>query len=127
MNLEEQRIEFSQRKFLAVPLAGLLVWFIIGVSGIYLPDGITVWVLFLGTGSIVYLGMLIAKWTGENFISKKGVRNDFDKLFLFSMAQSMIIFAIAIPFFLVDYTSLPLTVGILTCLMWIPFSWIIQH
>ena len=35
--------------------------------------------------------------------------------------------AIAIPFFRVDYTSLPLTVGILAGLMWVPLSWIIQH
>ena len=34
---------------------------------------------------------------------------------------------IAIPFFLMDYTSLPMTVGVLTGLMWLPFSWIIQH
>ncbi|MEL6720734.1 MAG: hypothetical protein AAFP82_18665 [Bacteroidota bacterium] len=26
-----------------------------------------------------------------------------------------------------DYSSLPMTVGILTGLMWLPFSWIIQH
>ncbi len=26
-----------------------------------------------------------------------------------------------------DYTSLPLTVGILTGLMWLPLSWIIDH
>lgn len=36
-------------------------------------------------------------------------------------------FAIAIPFFQVDYGSLPLTVGILRCTMWVPFSWIFQH
>ena len=37
------------------------------------------------------------------------------------------VYSIAIPFFLVDYSSLPLTVGILTGLMWVPFSWIIKH
>ena len=36
-------------------------------------------------------------------------------------------FAIAVPFLRRDYTSLPLTVGILSGLMWVPFSWIIQH
>jgi hypothetical protein len=37
------------------------------------------------------------------------------------------VYAIAIPFFLLDYESLPMTIGILTGLMWIPFSWIIKH
>ena len=29
--------------------------------------------------------------------------------------------------FIIDYSSLPLTVGILTGTMWLPFSWIIRH
>jgi len=41
--------------------------------------------------------------------------------------MALLVYAIAIPFFRVDYTSLPLTVGILAGLMWVPFSWIIQH
>jgi len=39
----------------------------------------------------------------------------------------LLVYAIAIPFFLKDYTSLPLTVGILSGLMWVPLSWIVQH
>ena len=41
--------------------------------------------------------------------------------------MSLLVYALAIPFYLVDHTSLPLTVGVLTGLMWLPFSWIIQH
>jgi hypothetical protein len=48
-------------------------------------------------------------------------------LFFFTAAQAILVYAIAIPFFLVEYSSLPMTVGILTGLMWLPFSWIIQH
>ena len=33
--LEEQRIEFANGKFLATPLAGLIVWTIIGFVGIF--------------------------------------------------------------------------------------------
>jgi hypothetical protein len=126
-SLERQRTAFINRKFLAVPVAGLLVWLLVGISGIVFPDKVTVWVLFIGTGSISYLGMFFSKWTGENLMSKKYPVNEFDTLFLFSMLQSMLVFALTIPFFMTDYTSLPLSLGILTCLMWIPFSWIIQH
>jgi hypothetical protein len=38
-----------------------------------------------------------------------------------------LVFAIAIPFFMVEPTSLPLSVGILAGTMWLPFSWSIQH
>ncbi len=125
--LDEQRIEFSNQKFLATPLAGLIVWIIIGVFGIFASHIIAVWSIFIGTGSIVYLALFLSKLTGENFLDKSKPKNDFDKLFFFTVGQAVLVYAIAIPFFLVDYSSLPMTVGILTGLMWLPFSWIIKH
>jgi hypothetical protein len=125
--LEEQRREFAASNFLATPLSGLIVWLIIGTSGLVLPIRTTVWVLFIGTGSIVYLGLFISKFTGENFLDQDKPQNEFDRLFLFTVAQAVLVYSIAIPFFIIDYTSLPLTVGILTGLMWLPFSWIIEH
>jgi hypothetical protein len=125
--LEAQRTEFKNGKFIATPLAGLIAWLLVGVSGLTLSAQTTVWVLFIATGSIVYLGIFISKFTGENFLDKQKQKNEFDKLFFFTVAQAVLVYAIAIPFFLIDYTSLPLTVGILTGLMWLPFSWIINH
>ena len=125
--LEEQRKEFTNRKFLATPYAGLIVWLIVGIAGLIFPVKTTVWVLFIGTGSIVYLAMFISKFTGENFLDKKKPKNEFDKLFLFTVGQAVLVYSIAIPFFIMDYSSLPMTIGILTGLMWLPFSWIINH
>jgi len=126
-NLERQRHEFTNRKFLATPLSGLIAWLLVGFSGLFLSDRITVWVLFVATGSIVYLALIISKFTKENFLDKSSPKNDFDGLFMYTVAQSVLIYAIAIPFFLTDYTSLPLTVGILTGTMWLPLTWIIKH
>ena len=125
--LEQQRIEFANRKFLATPLSGMIAWFLVGISGLFLPERITVWALFIATGSIVYLALFVSKFTGENFLDKTKPKNVFDGLFLYTVAQAVLVYAIAIPFFLLDYTSLPLTVGILTGTMWLPFSWIIKH
>ncbi len=125
--LEQQRIEFSNRKFLATPLAGLIAWLITGISGLLFPIEVTVWVLFIATGSIVYMGLFISKFTGENFLDKKKPKNIFDVLFMYTVGQAVLVYAIAIPFFILDYSSLPLTVGILTGTMWLPFSWIIKH
>jgi hypothetical protein len=125
--LEEQKNEFKTRKLLATPIAGLIAWFLVGIAGIFLSATAKVWVLFIATGSIVYLGMLISKFTGENFLDKNRSENTFDKLFFFTVGQALLVYSIAIPFFLLDYTSLPLTVGILTGLMWLPISWIIDH
>ncbi len=125
--LEQQRVDFSNRKFLATPLAGLLVWTIIGIIGVFYSARIAVWSIFIGTGSIVYLGLFISKFTGENFLDRSQPKNEFDTLFLLTVGQAVLVYSIAIPFFLLDYSSLPLTVGILTGLMWLPFSWIIKH
>lgn len=125
--LEQQRTEFINQKFLATPLAGLIIWTIIGLIGIVFSDFVAVWSIFIGTGSIVYLGLFLSKFTGENFLEKNKPKNEFDTLFLFTVGQAILVYSIAIPFFLVDYSSLPMTVGILTGLMWLPFSWIIKH
>ncbi|MGB0521866.1 MAG: DUF7010 family protein [Flammeovirgaceae bacterium] len=127
MTLSEQRIEFSNRKFIASPLAGLIVWAIIGTVGWLFSEVIATWTIFIGTGSIAYLGIFLSKYTGEHFLDKKKPKNEFDSLFFFTVGEAILVYAIAIPFFLVDYTSLPLTVGILSGIMWLPFSWIIKH
>ncbi|WP_417238913.1 DUF7010 family protein [Bizionia sp.] len=126
-SLEQQRIEFANRKFLATPLSGLIAWFLVGLSGLLFPDRITVWILFIATGSIVYLALFVSKFTGENFLDKTKPKNVFDSLFFYTVTQAVLVYAIAIPFFLKDYTSLTLTVGVLTGTMWLPFSWIIKH
>ncbi len=125
--LEVQQREYKARRFLAMPIAGTVVWAVIGIAGLFLNPLQTVWVLFIGTGSIVYLGMFISKFTGENFLDKTKPKNEFDRLFILTVVMALLVFSIAIPFFMVDYTSLPLSVGILTGLMWVPLSWAIQH
>jgi hypothetical protein len=126
-SLDYQRQLFAERRFLAMPLAGLAVWLVIGLAGLWLPAPVVVWVLYIGTGSIAYLGILLSKFTGENFLDKARPKNTFDKLFFLSMGMSLLVYAIALPFFRADYTSLPLSVGILAGLMWLPLSWIIEH
>ena len=127
ITLEEQKEEFKSKKLLASPIAGLIAWLIVAISGIFFPDNITVWVLFIATGSIVYLAMGISKLTGEDYLDKSKPKNTFDNLFFLTVAQAILVYSIAIPFFIVDYTSLPLTVGVLTGLMWVPLTWIIDH
>ena len=125
--LEEQKEEFKRKKLLASPIAGLIAWLIVAISGFFFHDNITVWVLFIATGSIVYLAMGISKLTGEDYLDKTKPKNTFDTLFFLTVAQAILVYSIAIPFFIEDYTSLPLTVGILTGLMWVPLTWIIDH
>lgn len=125
--LDLQRIEFSNRRLIATPIAGLIAWLAVGIAGLILPERQVIGVLFAATGSIVYLGMFISRFTGENFLRKNKPKNAFDSLFLFTVAMALLVYAIAIPFFLIDYSTLPMTVGILSGIMWLPLSWIIRH
>lgn len=126
-SLDAQRDAFSRRRFLAMPLAGLLVWAGIGIGSPFLGAYGKTMLIYFGTGCIVYLGMFLSRFTGENMLAKSQPKNPFDTLFLLTALMAILVYAIAIPFALVDHTSLPMTVGILTGLMWMPFSWIIQH
>ncbi|RUO75703.1 DUF7010 family protein [Pseudidiomarina taiwanensis] len=126
-SLEQQRQEFAQRRLIATPLAGLIAWSVVAVCSLFMDSYAISMTLFIATGSIVYLALPISKLTGEDFLNKQRPKNTFDTLFYYTIGMSVLVYAIAIPFFLIDYTSLPLSVGILTGLMWLPISWIIQH
>ncbi len=126
-SLDEQRAEFANRPLIATPIAGMIAWTIVGVAGYLLPTRQAALVLFIATGMIVYLGMFISRFTGENFMDRSKPMNSFDVLFLYTCGMSFLVFAIAIPFFLENRSSLPMAVGVLTGLMWVPISWIIRH
>jgi len=126
-SLADQRKEFRSRRLTAMPLAGVLAWSAVALGGATLQPIAAVWTLFIATGSIAYLGLLISRFTGEHLYDRNRPKNAFDALFFHGVAQALLVFAIAIPFFMADYTSLPLTVGILSGLMWMPVSWIIEH
>jgi hypothetical protein len=81
----------------------------------------------IGTGTIFYLGFFVARFTGEDLLGRTRKNKFSDRLFLHTVFMAFLAYAIAIPFFLIEPTSLPLSVGILTGLMWVPFSGIIEH
>lgn len=110
-----------------MPIAGAIAWALIGIAGALLPLFYAVWALFIGTGMIFYLGLAVARFTGEDLLGRTRTGNFFDYLFFLTVGMALLVYAIAIPFFLVEPTSLPLSVGILAGLMWVPLSGIIQH
>lgn len=107
-SLAEQRLEFSRSRFLAMPIAGTIAWAIIGITSPFVPVGIASWILFICTGMIFALSLLIARFVGEDLIGNTRNANEFDRLFFVTLQMSWLVFAIAIPFFLIEPTSLPL-------------------
>ncbi len=127
LSLDEQWRQFAASRFLTMPLAGTIVWIVIGIVGAMKPGTVAELAIFIGTGSIFYLALGLSKFTGEDLMGRQRPGNLFDRIFLFSVMMAFLIYAIAIPFYLIDHSSLPMTVGILTGLMWIPFSALARH
>lgn len=124
--LEVQLAEYRRRRLLAMPLAGTIAWAVVAIGAALAPRYAFL-ILFVATGSIAYLGIGLSKLTGEDFLDKSRPKNAFDSLFFHSAGMAILVYAIAIPFFLVQPASLPMSVGILTGLMWVPMSWVLQH
>jgi hypothetical protein len=125
--LDRQHADFLRHKFLARPIAGTIAWTGIGIAGALLPIGAAAWALFIGTGMIFSIGVVVSKFTGEDLLGRESKGNYFDRIFFHCIAMAVLVYSIAIPFFLVEPTSLPMSVGILSGLMWIPFSALINH
>ncbi|MEM1183658.1 MAG: hypothetical protein AAGI53_01515 [Planctomycetota bacterium] len=126
-NLDEQLAEFRDSQFMAMPSAGAVCWSLAAGAGFFRPDRWHVLSLFIAVGMIFYVGLLIAKITGEDLLGRNKSSPFFDRVFFASVAMSILVFAIAIPFVLESPTSLPLSLGVLTGLMWLPISPLIGH
>lgn len=126
-SIEEKTDEYARQRFMAIPLSGAIIWLLIGLAGFLLPERQAAWVLFIGTGSLFYVAIFIARFTGEPIFEIFRPKKILQGIFLVIVAMTVLMYVIAIPWFLVDITSLPLTIGIISGLMWIPYSWVIQH
>mgnify|MGYP000377077476 CR=1 FL=1 len=125
--LEQYRDEYKQKSLITMPIAGTIVWFCLGMLALFIPAKSMVLPIYIGTGSIFYLALFLSKFTGEKLLVKKEERNPFDSLFLYTLGMSWCAFAIAIPFGIQDYSAVPMAIGIVSGLMWLPISWTLEH
>jgi len=88
--LDEQRRDFSNRQLIAMPIAGMIAWIIVGLGGYFLPVRQAAIVLFVATGMIVYLAMFISRFTGEKFPDSSRPMNQFDALFLHILGMTLL-------------------------------------
>ena len=125
--LKDLRAEFGQTRFITMPIAGTIAWAIAGILGAVLPMRWASFALFICTGMIFWLAALTGRFTGEPIIGGEKRSTELYGLFFLTILMANLVWAIAIPFYMIDPTSLPRCIGILAGLMWVPFSWLIQH
>lgn len=124
--LEQLRTEFdiAGGRTLSFPIAGTIAWTATGIFGLFLEEDEASIALFICNGLIFPLSLVIARFMKEDVL---GSKNDLDKLFGRSILMVNLVWGIAIPFWFVMPSSLPLSVGILAGLHWIIYGWIVQH
>jgi hypothetical protein len=125
--LSELRAAFGRSRMLSMPIAGAIAWSAAGVFGLLLPDADSAAIaLFFCMPAVFPLALLIGRFTGEDLFGTQG-QNELDRLFGYGILMSILVWGIAIPFWMLEPSSLPLSGGILAGLMWVPLSWILQH
>lgn len=127
MTLSELRAHFGNSRFLAMPISGTICWTVAGILGAVLPMGAAAIAFFICIGMTFLVGAVIGHFIGEDIIGGSKKMNELDRLFLLTVLMANLVWAIAIPFFMIEPSSLPLTLGVLAGLMWVPLSWMIQH
>lgn len=75
--LEQQREDFKKNRFIAMPLAGTVVWALLGISAPFVSELTITWLLYIGTGAIFYLGAGLSYLTGERFFCQEGGKEQF--------------------------------------------------
>jgi hypothetical protein len=124
--IKEMRIEFDQLggRTLSFPVAGVIAWTSIAIFGFILAEKQASFAVFILNGLIFPLSLLLSNFFKENILSSK---NELDVLFGRSVILVNLSWTIAIPFWMVLPSSLPLSVGVMAGLHWIVYGWIVQH
>ena len=124
--LSELRADFKRAggRFLSMPIAGAAAWFLAAVFGAILPADQAAIALVIALLLISPSALVIARFLNEQLV---GGGNDLGRLMGRSMLMVNLFWAVAVPFWIADPSSLPLTAGVIMGLQWIVLGWIIQH
>lgn len=124
--LTQLRADFDVRSrgSLSMPLAGMVVWAVIGALGAMLAPKAAILALAFGTGAIFPLAMAIARLRGEQLIDND---NPLAKLMGASVLMVNLLWAVHIPLLMTAPQFVPLSLGIGLGLHWMVYSWIIAH
>lgn len=125
-SLETLRADFDAQagRSLALPLAGALVWAVIGLAALFLPQRPATLLLLFGSGAIFPLGLALAALLRERLMNNT---NPLAKLMGLCVLMVNLLWALHLTLLSRDPALLPLSLGIGLGLHWIVFSWIIQH
>jgi hypothetical protein len=120
------RTEFEKEagRSLALPIAGAIVWFIVGIAALFLPADIATYALLFGSGAIFPIGLVAARLLGENPMANN---NPLSRLMGLCVLMVNLLWALHLTLLFSGGSFFPLSLGIGLGLHWVVFSWIIGH
>lgn len=126
MTLEEMRKDFEAgaNRSVSMPIAGAVVWLLVGFASTRFDERTGLLILLFGTGAIFPIALLIARFRGENLVASG---NPLARLIGHGILMVNLLWALHIPLFFYAPSFVPLSVGIGLGLHWIVYSWIIRH
>ncbi len=123
LSLAELRLDFARKRQIAIPIAGAICWGVAGAFGVALPVSSASVVMFICVGTIFPLSLLVGRIVHENVME----RHELGDLLFKSIMAASLFWAVVIPFYIVDRSSVPLTLGIIFGIPWMILGWIIRH
>lgn len=126
LSLQSLRYQFDQEsnRAMSLPMAGAIVWAIIGVLGWVLEPYTALFAMLFLSGAIFPLGLLFAYFRNEKLLN---TQNPLAKLIGSCVLMVNLLWALHIPLIIYAPEFLPLSLGIGLGLHWVVYSWVVQH
>lgn len=124
--LHRLRSDFERQagRSLALPIAGSIIWTVIAVTGLMLPESSAIYVLVFGTGLIFPVGLIAARALGERLFG-----NDSPLAALMGQSVLMVnlLWVVHLTLLFTHPSLVPLSIAVTLGIHWVVFSWIIGH
>ena len=122
--LNDLRLDFRRTSSIEMPIAGILVWSLLGLASIRLTPGALATATLYASGAIFPLSLVIGRVRGRNILAG-GTSNPLTTMFLQNLALVVLLWVMLIATHRDGHDPLALVLGgaVIMGLIWISFGW----
>ena len=107
-----------------MPLAGTMVWLIVGLVSLKLEYKLSVYILLFATGAMLPIALVIARFRKEALLASV---NPLSKLMGLCVLMVNLLWGVHFPLVFLAPEFVPLSLGVGLGLHWVVYSWVIGH
>ena len=122
--LNELRADFRRTSSIEMPVAGILIWSLLGLASLRLTPGALATATLYASGAIFPLALMIGRLRGRNLLAA-GTSNPLTTMFLQNLALVVLLWIMLIATHRSGHDPLALVLGggVIMGLIWIGFGW----